>query len=91
MARKKPGGKKASSQRAPQPRRSEPMNPWNSTTPELSPERLEALRRWVQAGGHNDPAVAERVATRIIERGDLRDERRNDRAYPGSAFGPLIH
>lgn len=91
MARNKPGRGKASSQRAPQPRRSEPMNPWNSTTPELSPERIEALRRWVQSGGHNDPAVAERVARRILERGDLRDLRRDDRAYPGPGLDPLIH
>jgi len=67
------------------------MNPRNNTSPDLSPERLEAIRRWVQAGGHNDAAVAEHVARRIIERGDLRGARRDDRIDPRGGFGPLIH
>lgn len=67
------------------------MNSWNSTSPDLSPERLEAIRRWVEAGGHNDPAVAERVARRIIERGDLRGDPRDDRTAPRTAFGHWIH
>jgi hypothetical protein len=91
MPRKKPGPKKASSERAPQHSRSEPMNSWDATTAELSPERLEALRRWVEDGGHNDPAVAETVARRIIDRGDLRGGRRDDRLDPRSGMGPWIH
>jgi hypothetical protein len=91
MPRKKPGSKKASSNKAPQLRRSEPMNSCNTTSPELSPERLEAIRRWVEAGGHNDPAVAERVARRIIDRGDLRGDPRDDRSVPRTGFDHWIH
>jgi hypothetical protein len=37
----------------------------------LSPERLVALRRWVQAGGYDAPEVLDRVAQRLIELGDV--------------------
>ena len=67
------------------------MNSWNSTSAELSPERIEALRRWVRNGGHNDPQVAERVARRIIDRGDLRGTPRDDRLDPRTGFGHWIH
>jgi hypothetical protein len=67
------------------------MKSWNSTSPDLSPERLEAIRRWVEAGGHNDPAVAEHVARRIIDRGDLRGDPRDDRTDPKRGFGLWIH
>lgn len=91
MPRKKSGPKNASSKQLPEPIRSESMNSWSSTSPDLSPERLEALRRWVEAGGHNDPAVAETVARRIIERGDVRDARRDDRIDPRGKPGTWIH
>lgn len=91
MPRKKPGPKKASSEKAPQNRRSESMSSWKTTSAELSPERLEALRRWVENGGHNDPDVAETVARRIIDRGDLRGARRDDRIDPRSGLSPWIH
>lgn len=89
MARKKPGPKDASDERAPESERSEPMN--SSATPELSTERIEALRRWIDTGGHNAPEVAEVVARRLLARGDLRWTRRDDRAEPRGDFGPLIH
>lgn len=37
----------------------------------LPPERLNALRRWIADGGHNSPEVAEEVARRIIEAGEV--------------------
>lgn len=37
----------------------------------LPPERLNALRRWIADGGHNSPDVAEEVARRIIEAGEV--------------------
>jgi hypothetical protein len=44
-----------------------------SSSRALSNVRIAAVRRWIHEGGHNSPAVAEAVARRIIERGDLRD------------------
>ncbi len=55
------------------------MNALPATTPDMSPERLAAARRWIQLGRHNSSDVAEAVARRILERGDLRAERRDDR------------
>jgi hypothetical protein len=50
-------------------------------------DRLDALRRWIAAGGHNSPEVAESVARRILACGDLRGESRDDRSLPrGSPF-----
>jgi anti-sigma28 factor (negative regulator of flagellin synthesis) len=37
----------------------------------LSPERLAQLRQRVQDGTYNSPAVADRIARRILESGDL--------------------
>ena len=37
----------------------------------LPPERLNAIRRWIADGGHNSPDVAEEVARRIIEAGEV--------------------
>jgi hypothetical protein len=37
----------------------------------LTEERLHALRRWIANGGHNSPDIAEQVARRILERGDV--------------------
>ena len=37
----------------------------------LPPERLNTLRRWIADGGHNSPEVAEEVARRIIEAGEV--------------------
>jgi hypothetical protein len=36
--------------------------------------RFEELRRWIREGGHNEPDVAEAVARRILEAGDLDDD-----------------
>lgn len=66
------------------------MKRWNSTTSNLSPERIEALRRKIDAGDYNSTEVAETVARRILARGDLRGESRDDRDA-GGRFGPLIH
>jgi len=41
------------------------------TVEPLDPGRLAALRRWVADGGPADPAVAERVAERLLASGDL--------------------
>jgi hypothetical protein len=43
----------------------------NGAAPGISDDRVTALRRWIAEGGHNDPEVAEEVARRIIQRGDL--------------------
>jgi len=45
--------------------------------------RFEEVRRWISAGGHNAPDVAEAVARRILETGDLDDE-----PTPPPPFGP---
>lgn len=37
----------------------------------LTPERVLELRRWLAAGGHNDPDVIRRVAEQIVGSGDL--------------------
>lgn len=37
----------------------------------LTLQRLAALRQWLAAGGHNTPEIAEEVARRILESGDL--------------------
>jgi hypothetical protein len=37
----------------------------------LSDARLAELRRWIAEGGHNSPDIAEQVARRILERGDV--------------------
>lgn len=37
----------------------------------LSPERLAELRRWIQAGGHNDAKVIEQVARRLLSSGEV--------------------
>jgi hypothetical protein len=41
----------------------------------LDPERLAELRRWLAAGGHNDPAVLRHVAGKLIDGGELTDNR----------------
>jgi len=66
------------------------MNRWNSTNSNLSPERIEALRQKIKAGEYNSTDVAETVARRILDRGDLRGEFRDQRGG-GDRFGPLIH
>jgi hypothetical protein len=43
----------------------------NGATSSIAPERVAALRRWIADGGHNAPDVAEQVARRILDRGDL--------------------
>ena len=43
----------------------------NGASASLPPERLNALRRWIALGGHNAPEVAEQVARRILEAGEL--------------------
>jgi hypothetical protein len=64
------------------------MNAWPTPTRDVPTERLEALRRWIEAGGHNAPEVAESVARRILARGDLRGDDRDDYTLPrGSPFG----
>ena len=55
------------------------------------PEHLEAVRAWIAAGGHNRPEVAEAVARRILERGELRDERDGDATRPFGRPDSLIH
>lgn len=55
------------------------------------PEHLEAVREWIAAGGHNRPEVAEAVARRILERGELRDDRDGDAPRPFGRRGSLIH
>jgi hypothetical protein len=37
----------------------------------LAPERTAELRRWLAAGGHNEPDVIRHVAARLIAWGDL--------------------
>ena len=37
----------------------------------LTDERINALREWIAAGGHNAPDVAEEVARRILDRGEI--------------------
>lgn len=37
----------------------------------LDPERLAEMRRWLAAGGHNDPAVLRKVAEKLIDGGEL--------------------
>jgi hypothetical protein len=71
-------------------KQAEPMNRWNSTTSNLSPERIEALRQKIEAGDYNSKEVAETVARRILARGDLRGEFRDDRDG-GGRFGSVIH
>jgi hypothetical protein len=62
------------------------MNRWNSANSNLSPERIEALRRKIEAGEYNSTEAAETVARRILARGDLRgefrDQRGGDRSVP---------
>lgn len=38
---------------------------------ELTSERVAELRRWIADGGHNELEVAEEVARRILESGEL--------------------
>lgn len=38
----------------------------------LGAQRIAALRRWIAEGGHNSESMAEQVARRILERGDIR-------------------
>ena len=54
------------------------MNPWVSSSADFSPERVETLRRWIEAGAYNSPEVAEAVARRILARGDLREDARTE-------------
>jgi hypothetical protein len=37
----------------------------------LSPERLAELRRWVHAGGFDEPAVIASIARRLLENGEV--------------------
>jgi hypothetical protein len=55
------------------------------------PEHLEAVREWIAAGGHNRPEVAEAVARRILQRGELRDERDGDAVRLFGRPDSLIH
>ena len=55
------------------------------------PDHLEAVRDWIAAGGHNRPEVAEAVARRILERGELRDDRDADGARLFGRGDSLIH
>jgi hypothetical protein len=55
------------------------------------PEHLEAVRVWIASGGHNRPEVAEAVARRILERGELRDERDGDGTRLFGRPDSLIH
>ncbi len=36
-------------------------------------DRFEAVRQWIREGRHNAPEVAEAVARRILDAGDLDD------------------
>lgn len=38
---------------------------------QLDPERLAELRRWIHAGGMDDPTIAEEVAERLLASGHL--------------------
>lgn len=48
----------------------------------LSPERLVELRRWLAAGGHNDPKVLKQVAERLLESGELGENRGSEVSEP---------
>jgi hypothetical protein len=97
MRRKKPGPKRATRRNATKPEEPDQMNPWVSSHTDFSPERVETLRRWIAAGAYNSPEVAEAVARRILSRGDLREDARDELSLPrGSPFGrgsddPLVH
>lgn len=62
------------------------MNLTPSVPPNLTPERLSALRRSIEAGVYNSPEIAEAVARRILTRGDLRGDARDERTVRGSPF-----
>jgi len=55
------------------------------------PAHLEAVRVWIAEGGHNRPEVAEAVARRILDRGELRDERDGDAMRLFGRPDSLIH
>jgi hypothetical protein len=69
------------------------MNRRNSGNDTITPERLEALRQKIDSGDYDTSEVAETVARRIIQRGDLRGDRRDQRGGydSGDRFGPPIH
>ena len=52
------------------------------TSSRLTDERLAAFRARIRDGGYNDPDVADAVARRILEHGDLHDD------APGPSFTP---
>jgi hypothetical protein len=92
MAQKKKGRRDGAPSRSPGSNRAsdrESDTPSGNTT-EL-PEHLEAVRVWIASGGHNRPEVAEAVARRILERGELRDERDGDATRPFGRPDSLIH
>jgi hypothetical protein len=41
------------------------------TVSHISDKRLDAVRDRIRDGGYNDPEIAEAVAQRILEQGDL--------------------
>lgn len=94
MKRKKAGSKDASRKRVRKRNPIEPMKRPNTDNESLTPERLEALRRKIEAGDYNSRDVAETVARRIVLRGDLRSEGRDQRGFGFGGhdrFAPHVH
>lgn len=76
MGEKKRGSRDAARKRSPKNGESrDPGTPVPDGESSPLPEHLKAVREWIAAGGHNRPEVAEAVARRILERGELRDDR----------------
>lgn len=92
MGRKKRGTRGAAPKGSPAGSRSDDGDIASNTVESKElPERLQAVRAWIAAGGHNRPEVAEAVARRILERGELRDEREADSMRVQGRPDSLIH
>lgn len=92
MGRKKRGSRDEAHEGSPDSsHKSESNAVLRSGRGEKLPRRLEAVRKWIAAGGHNRPEVAEAVARRILARGELRDERDADSMRPYGRSDSLIH
>ena len=42
-----------------------------ASEPSLGEDRIHELRRWIQDGGYDAPEVIDRIARRLIERGEV--------------------
>jgi len=91
MAEKKRGSRGAARRRSPTTDDRGPGTSPPAGESKPLPEHLEAVREWIAAGGHNRPEVAEAVARRILERGEMRDDRDENPPRPFGRRDSLIH